>query len=78
MRDGCVQASMATAYSRLVQATAAAFRTQFQDAQISVDIPWSPAGVDGRFYDWVGLSEAADVLFVMAYDMQSQVSLPGV
>ena len=42
-------------------------------AQVSVDIPWSPYGIDGRNYDWAGLAEAADLLFVMAYDMQSQV-----
>ena len=66
---------MANAYTDLVQATAAAFRKEFDRAQISVDIPWSPAGVDGRYYDWLGLSQAADVLFVMAYDMQSQVGL---
>ncbi len=41
--------------------------------QISVDVAWSPFGVDGRNYDALGLAAAADVLFVMAYDMQSQV-----
>lgn len=38
-----------------------------------MDIPWSPFGIDGRWYDWEGLASAADLLFVMAYDMQSQV-----
>jgi len=41
---------------------------------VSVDVPWSPYDVDGRNYDWLGLAEAADLLFVMAYDIQSQVS----
>lgn len=41
-------------------------------AQVSVDVPWSPHGIDGRNYDWPGLAAAADLLFVMAYDMQSQ------
>ncbi len=67
---------MALAYTGLVQSTAAAFRERFAAPQISVDVPWSPAGVDGRNYDWLGLSQAADVLFVMAYDMQSQVLPP--
>lgn len=40
---------------------------------MSVDVPWSPYDVDGRSYDWLGLAEAADLLFVMAYDIQSQV-----
>jgi di-N-acetylchitobiase len=29
--------------------------------------------VDGRFYDVKGLAEASDRLFLMAYDMQSQI-----
>ena len=41
--------------------------------QISVDVAWSPYGIDGRNYDVTGLAAAADLLFVMAYDMQSQV-----
>ncbi len=44
--------------------------------QISVDVAWSPFGVDGRNYDALGLAAAADVLFVMAYDMQSQAGGP--
>lgn len=43
--------------------------------QVSVDVPWSPYGIDGRSYDWQGVAAAADLLFVMAYDMQSQASL---
>ena len=66
---------MSSAYTRLVKSTAAAFRARFANTQISVDVPWSPAGVDGRNYDWLGLSQAADILFVMAYDMQSQARL---
>ena len=41
--------------------------------QISVDVAWSPYGIDGRNYDIQGLAAAADLLFLMAYDMQSQV-----
>ena len=44
-------------------------------AQISVDFAWSPHGIDGRHFDWMGLAAAADLLFVMAYDMQSQVRM---
>lgn len=40
--------------------------------QVSVDVPWSPHGIDGRNYDWPGLAAATDLLLVMAYDMQSQ------
>ncbi|DAZ95163.1 TPA: LOW QUALITY PROTEIN: hypothetical protein N0F65_012417, partial [Lagenidium giganteum] len=44
-----------------------------ENAQISFDVPWAPRGVDGRYYDWSGLAEVVDVLFVMSYDMRSQV-----
>ena len=39
-----------------------------------MDVAWSPYGIDGRNYDILGLAAAADLLFVMAYDMQSQVA----
>jgi len=39
-----------------------------------VDVAWSPYGIDGRNYDILGVAAAADLLFVMAYDMQSQVA----
>ncbi|KAF0690662.1 Aste57867_17968 [Aphanomyces stellatus] len=44
-----------------------------QHAQISFDVPWSPHGIDQRYYDWVGLATYADLLFVMSYDMRSQI-----
>ena len=39
-----------------------------------MDVAWSPHGIDGRSFDWMGLAAAADLLFVMAYDTQSQVA----
>jgi di-N-acetylchitobiase len=45
----------------------------FFNFKISVDVAWSPAGIDSRYYDFVGLSEASDYFFVMAYDEQSQI-----
>ena len=41
--------------------------------QVSVDFAWSPNGIDGRWFDWIGLASAADWVFVMGYDTQSQV-----
>ncbi|KAJ8526076.1 hypothetical protein ON010_g15103 [Phytophthora cinnamomi] len=41
--------------------------------QITFDVPWAPRGVDGRYYPWRELADAADFLFVMSYDMRSQV-----
>jgi di-N-acetylchitobiase len=60
-------------YSALVAEAAAAFRAAAPNATVTVDVPWSPYDVDGRNYDWAGLAGAADYLFVMAYDIQSQV-----
>ncbi|CAG5123935.1 unnamed protein product, partial [Candidula unifasciata] len=39
---------------------------------ISVDVAWKP-NVDLRFYDYRGLADNSDLLFVMAYDEQSQI-----
>lgn len=41
--------------------------------QVTVDVAWSPDCIDLRCYDNVGLAEASDFLFVMAYDEQSQI-----
>lgn len=61
------------AYTKLVHHTAARSRALLgAAAQTSVDVAWAPSGVDGRYYDYVGLADAADLLFVMAYDAQSQ------
>eukprot|EP01026_Neomeris_dumetosa_P080747 TRINITY_DN8984_c0_g1_i4.p1 TRINITY_DN8984_c0_g1~~TRINITY_DN8984_c0_g1_i4.p1 ORF type:complete len:270 (+),score=19.00 TRINITY_DN8984_c0_g1_i4:1-810(+) len=60
-------------YAQLVAETAQEFHIRIPGSQVSVDIPWSPYGVDNRYYDWIGLANAADILFVMAYDMQSQI-----
>jgi di-N-acetylchitobiase len=40
---------------------------------VAVDVAWSPQGIDGRMYDYAGLAKAADLLFIMSYDLRSQV-----
>jgi len=50
-----------------------ACETAVQPVQVSVDFAWSPNGIDGRWFDWLGLVSAADWAFVMGYDTQSQV-----
>ncbi|CAF1192466.1 unnamed protein product, partial [Didymodactylos carnosus] len=42
-------------------------------SQVTVDVAWSPSCIDLRCYDYVGLSQASDWLFVMSYDMRSQI-----
>ncbi|KAG1675634.1 Di-N-acetylchitobiase [Nymphon striatum] len=45
--------------------------------RITYDVAWSPDGIDDRFYDYKGIAEASDFIFIMSYDEQSQgFSLP--
>jgi di-N-acetylchitobiase len=64
-------------YTLTVAATSAALKqaslSRASPLQVVVDIAWAPNGIDGRFYDAKGLADAADRLFVMDYDMQSQI-----
>jgi len=46
---------------------------QAPHSQLTFDVAWSPGCVDERCYDYKGLAEHTDFLFVMAYDMQSQI-----
>lgn len=72
----CLQlgSPLAYAYTELVRQTTTVFHQVIPGSSVSVDVPWSPYDVDGRNYDWAGLSAAADLLFIMAYDTQSQVT----
>jgi len=42
--------------------------------QVSVCVAWSPDAIDGRAYDYKGLSEASDLFYVMDYDTRSQIT----
>lgn len=67
------QFDLRTGYTNLVKETSQAFKERFPYSMVSVDVAWSPGCIDSRCYDYVGLSEASDLLFVMAYDEQSQI-----
>jgi Di-N-acetylchitobiase len=45
-------------------------------SQLTFDVAWSPECIDGRCYDFLGLAEHSDFLFVMDYDVQSQIFPP--
>lgn len=60
------------AYTALVKETNEAFKKEMPHFQITVDVAWKP-NTDIRFYDYVGLADNSDFLFVMAYDEQSQI-----
>ncbi|KAK0054727.1 di-N-acetylchitobiase [Biomphalaria pfeifferi] len=59
-------------YTTLVKETTQVFKKVLPSYQISVDVGWKP-NVDIRYFDYQGLADAADLLFVMAYDEQSQI-----
>lgn len=44
------------------------------DFQVSFDVAWSPNCIDKRCYDYVGIAKHSDLLFVMSYDEQSQIT----
>lgn len=60
-------------YTQLVNETTQTFHERIPGSQISVCVAWSPNNIDGRAYDWVGLSDASDLLYVMVYDTRSQI-----
>ncbi|GFO06692.1 Di-n-acetylchitobiase, partial [Plakobranchus ocellatus] len=60
------------AYTALVKETNQAFKKEMPHFQVTVDVAWKP-NTDLRFYDYVGLAENSDFLFVMAYDERSQI-----
>ena len=63
---------------RAVTQTVAELRVALQKCrhgpmQLAFDAAWSPSGVDGRFYDLPAIARHVDFIFVMAYDVQSQM-----
>lgn len=60
-------------YIALVQQTTAKFHEHISGSQVSVCVAWSPDDIDGRAYDYSGLSKASDLLYLMVYDTRSQV-----
>ena len=63
-------------YTKLVSETRAALHSVNNLYQVSVDVAWSSDCIDGRCYDYIGLSQASDYLVIMAYDEQSQMAGP--
>ena len=69
-----LNATEAAVYVKLVKQLGEQLREQVGKAvQLTVDVAWSPNCIDGRCYDAVGLAAACDFLFVMSYDLRSQV-----
>ncbi|CAF1246887.1 unnamed protein product [Rotaria sordida] len=60
-------------YTQLVQELSDLIHVQVPGSKVSVDVAWSAPCIDGRCYDYTGLASASDFLFVMAYDLRSQI-----
>ena len=69
--------STAADLTALVAALRSAAHQAHPLAQVSFDVAWNPKGVDNRDYDYASLATAADLLFVMGYDVRSQVFTSG-
>ncbi|KAL6108027.1 ctbs [Pungitius sinensis] len=62
------------ALTHLVRETTDAFHRAIPGSQVSFDVAWSPSGIYKRYYDYVSIAESCDLLFVMSYDEQSQIT----
>ncbi|XP_067847000.1 di-N-acetylchitobiase-like [Heptranchias perlo] len=57
----------------LVAETTKKFYILIPGSQVTFNVPWSPDCIDGRCYDFLRIANSCDFLFVMSYDMQSQM-----
>ncbi|XP_071542123.1 di-N-acetylchitobiase-like [Panulirus ornatus] len=59
--------------TNLVLETAKIFHMNLPGSQVSFDVAWSANGIDGRHYDYKSIANYSDLIFIMAYDEQSQI-----
>ncbi|XP_078418019.1 di-N-acetylchitobiase [Cetorhinus maximus] len=61
------------ALTQLVNETTQIFHREIPGSQVTFDVAWKPGCVDGRCYDYAAIAHSCDFIFVMSYDMQSQI-----
>ncbi|XP_063480287.1 di-N-acetylchitobiase isoform X1 [Symphalangus syndactylus] len=61
------------ALTALVKETTDSFHREIEGSQVTFDVAWSPKNIDRRCYNYTGIADACDFLFVMSYDEQSQI-----
>ncbi|XP_042321749.1 di-N-acetylchitobiase-like isoform X1 [Sceloporus undulatus] len=61
------------ALTALVKETTEAFHKAIPGSQVTFDVAWCPDCIDKRCYNYTGIAESCDFVFVMSYDEQSQV-----
>ena len=71
--EDALDTDVAPLYTALVGNLSSALHDLLPGSQVTVDVAWSPNCIDGRCYDAVGLADACDFLFVMSYDLRSQI-----
>jgi len=62
-----------TLLNKLMADLTTMFHQRIPGSQITFDVAWSPNCIDNRCYDHKTLADNSDFLFVMDYDMRSQI-----
>ncbi|XP_027883551.1 di-N-acetylchitobiase [Xiphophorus couchianus] len=62
------------ALTALVNESTETFHREIPGSQVSFDVAWSPKCIDKRCYDYVTIAKSCDLVFVMSYDEQSQIT----
>ena len=71
--EDSLDATVAPYYTALIGNLSSSLHGLVPGSQVTVDVAWSPNCIDGRCYDAGGLAAASDFLFIMSYDMRSQI-----
>ncbi|XP_049571990.1 di-N-acetylchitobiase [Orcinus orca] len=61
------------ALTALVKETADSFHREIEGSQVTFDVSWSPNCLGRRCYNYTGIADACDFLFVMSYGERSLV-----
>lgn len=60
-------------FTQLVKEAYTRFKSANSNYQVTLDVAWSPDGIDNRWYDYEALATCTDFLVIMAYDERSQI-----
>jgi di-N-acetylchitobiase len=62
--------------TQLVESVQSAMHKAIPGSVVSIDVAWSPNCIDDRCYDYAALARVTDLMFIMSYDLPSQVFPP--
>ena len=63
----------AATYVKLINITSNLLHQYNTNYQVTTCIPWSPDNIDRRGYDYKALYDVSDLVYIMVYDIQSQI-----